>query len=68
MSVLPNIYDREQLIEFATASETPPLSAQELARVAELFANNFGVDEEPGKYKGTMSYDDVVKTPATASV
>jgi len=68
MSVLPNIYDREQLVEFATASDTPRLSEHELARVAELFANNFGVDEEPGKYKGTMSYDDVVKTRATASV
>jgi aryl-alcohol dehydrogenase-like predicted oxidoreductase len=68
MSVLPNIYDREQLVEFATASETPPLSEHELARVAELFANNFGVVEEPGKYKGTMSYDDVMKTPATAAV
>ncbi len=68
MSVLPNIYDREQLMEFATASETPRLSEHELARVAELFASNFGVVEEPGKYKGTMSYDDVVKTPATAAV
>jgi aryl-alcohol dehydrogenase-like predicted oxidoreductase len=55
MSVLPNIYDREQLLEFAGASDTPRLTADELARVAELYAQNFGVDEEPGKYKGTMT-------------
>ncbi|MBD5654775.1 MAG: aldo/keto reductase [Candidatus Eremiobacteraeota bacterium] len=63
MSVLPNIYDREQLHEFATAPDTPALSADELARVAELAKTNFGVEEPPMKYKGTMSYDDV---PATA--
>jgi aryl-alcohol dehydrogenase-like predicted oxidoreductase len=68
MTVLPNIYDREQLREFAAASDTPPLSASELARVADLFATNFGVVEEPGKYKGTMSYADVATAPATASV
>ncbi|MBD5605813.1 MAG: aldo/keto reductase [Candidatus Eremiobacteraeota bacterium] len=68
MSVLPNIYDREQVLEFAAASDTPPLSSAELARVSELFAENFGVTEEPGRYKGTMSYDDVAKTPETASV
>jgi aryl-alcohol dehydrogenase-like predicted oxidoreductase len=68
MTVLPNIYDREQLREFAAASETPALSASELTRVADLFATNFGVVEEPGKYKGTMSYADVAGAPATASV
>jgi aryl-alcohol dehydrogenase-like predicted oxidoreductase len=55
MSTLPNIYDREQLHEFASAPDTPVLTADELARVAELTATNFGVEEEPGKYKGTMT-------------
>jgi hypothetical protein len=68
MSVLPNIYDREQLLEFAAAPDTPALSNEELARVAQLFGENFGVVEEPGKYKGTMSYADVVKSPEPASV
>jgi aryl-alcohol dehydrogenase-like predicted oxidoreductase len=68
MSVLPNIYDREQLLEFAAAPDTPRLSEDELARVAELFAVNFGVIEEPGKYKGTMSYDDVRKPAEPATV
>jgi hypothetical protein len=61
MTVLPNIYDREQLLEFATAPDTERLTADELARVAELAKTNFGVDEPPMKYKGTMSYDDVVR-------
>lgn len=55
MTVLPNIYDREQLIEFAKASDAPALTADELARISELFATNFGIEEPPMKYKGTMS-------------
>jgi aryl-alcohol dehydrogenase-like predicted oxidoreductase len=55
MTILPNIYDREQLTEFAAASEAPPLTAAEMARIAELAATNFGVKEEPMKYKGTMT-------------
>jgi aryl-alcohol dehydrogenase-like predicted oxidoreductase len=68
MSVLPNIYDREQLHEFAAAPDSPPLTSEELARVAELAKTNFGVEEPPMKYKGTMSYDDVSRTAAAASV
>ena len=56
---MPNIYDREQLREFAAAPDTPRLRDDELARVAELAKTNFGVEEPPMKYKGTMSYDDV---------
>ncbi len=53
-STLPNIYNREQLREFAMAPECPPLSEDEMARIATLAADNFGVDEPPSKYKGTM--------------
>jgi aryl-alcohol dehydrogenase-like predicted oxidoreductase len=42
-SVLPNIYDPEQLREFAAASDTPPLTAGELSRLADLYERNFGV-------------------------
>ena len=42
-SVLPNIYNERLLREFAAAPETPPLSPEELARIAELHAQNFGV-------------------------
>jgi len=53
-STLPNIYNQEQLIEFAKAPECPPLTADELARIASLHSENFGVEEEPPKFKGTM--------------
>jgi aryl-alcohol dehydrogenase-like predicted oxidoreductase len=42
-TTLPNIYGPEQIIEFAGASHAPDLTADELARVAELYADNFGV-------------------------
>jgi aryl-alcohol dehydrogenase-like predicted oxidoreductase len=54
VTTLPNIYDLDQLEEFALASDKPDLSAAEMDRVAELAAHNFGVDEEPMSYKGTM--------------
>jgi len=63
MTVLPNIYDAEQLREFATACDAPKLTSDELARVAALAATNFGVEEPPGKYKGTME----APTPAGAA-
>jgi aryl-alcohol dehydrogenase-like predicted oxidoreductase len=54
VTTLPNIYDVEQLKEFAEASDTPDLTSEQMARVAELAETNFGVDEEPMNYKGTM--------------
>jgi len=42
-STLPNIYDEEQIEEFAATSETPDLTADELSRVAELYEGNFGL-------------------------
>jgi len=53
-STLPNIYNEEQLIEFAKAPETPPLTSDEMERIAELYAENFGIDEDRPKFKGTM--------------
>lgn len=53
-SCLPNIYNEEQLVEFAAAPDKEPITQAELVRIAELFAQNFGVAEEHGKYKGTM--------------
>jgi aryl-alcohol dehydrogenase-like predicted oxidoreductase len=54
ISALPNIYDDEQLKEFAEASDLPDLPQATLDRIAELAAGNFGVDEDPMEYKGTM--------------
>ncbi len=51
---LPNIYEEAQLREFAAAPETPMLTKDELARVAELAKTNFGIEGEVPNYKGTM--------------
>ena len=40
-SVLPNIYDADQLREFAAAPDTPPLSEAELSRTADLYEHDF---------------------------
>jgi aryl-alcohol dehydrogenase-like predicted oxidoreductase len=61
VTTLPNIYDAEQLAEFAAASDKPDLSDADLRRVAALNETNFGVVEEPMSYKGTMT-----REPATS--
>jgi aryl-alcohol dehydrogenase-like predicted oxidoreductase len=53
-STLPNIYNEEQLIEFAKAPECPPLTSDYMAKIEELYSENFGIEEEPPKFKGTM--------------
>ena len=42
-SVLPNIYDADQLKEFAEASDTRSLTPDEIARVNALYEANFGL-------------------------
>jgi aryl-alcohol dehydrogenase-like predicted oxidoreductase len=54
VSTLPNIYDAEQLAEFAAASDLHDLDDEQMQRVAELAERNFGVEEGPMMYKGTM--------------
>jgi aryl-alcohol dehydrogenase-like predicted oxidoreductase len=54
VTTLPNIYDTAQLREFATTSEQPDLTPAQLDQVARLAEANFGVDEPPMAYKGTM--------------
>jgi len=65
MTVLPNIYDREQLAEFAAASDAPALTPEDLARVDALYQENFGIEEPPMAFKGTMTSDE---TPIPAGV
>src|SRR5919205_1858484 len=43
-STLPNSYEEAQLIEFAKAPETPALTSEDMARIADLYANNFGLE------------------------
>ena len=54
VTALPNIYDTDQLKEFAEASDKPNLPPEDMQRIAELAERNFGVEEEPMSYKGTM--------------
>ena len=42
-SVLPNIYNEQQLREFAAAPDTPDLTADELATLSELHTRNYGL-------------------------
>ncbi len=44
-SAQPNIYDVEQLEEFAAAPDKPDLTPDDLARVAELYAAGFHLDK-----------------------
>src|SRR6478735_5822261 len=53
-STLPNIYNEEQLVEFAKAPDTAPLTSDDMAKIEELYSGNFGLEEEPPKFKGTM--------------
>lgn len=57
MTVLPNIYDHEQLVEFAKAPDAPALEPAELARIESLYRSHFGIEEPPMTFKGTMSRD-----------
>ena len=41
VTVLPNIYNEEQLKEFATVADTPDLTSRELKQIDELYRNNF---------------------------
>jgi aryl-alcohol dehydrogenase-like predicted oxidoreductase len=54
VTTLPNIYDLDQLKEFAEASDKPDLAPAQMERVMDLAGRNFGVEEEAMAYKGTM--------------
>ncbi|HUF52750.1 MAG TPA: aldo/keto reductase [Dehalococcoidia bacterium] len=45
-TLLPNIYNEEQLVEFAEAADVPPLTNDELARVQALYEDNFGLAKQ----------------------
>jgi aryl-alcohol dehydrogenase-like predicted oxidoreductase len=53
-STLPNIYNEEQLVEFAKAPDCPPLTADDMMKIEKLYSENFGIEEAPPKFKGTM--------------
>jgi aryl-alcohol dehydrogenase-like predicted oxidoreductase len=41
VSTLPNIYNQQQLAEFAAATATPEMSDAELAKLADLYRKDF---------------------------
>jgi len=43
-SILPNIYHESLLRECAAASDAPDLTANELSRIHQLYAENFGME------------------------
>ncbi len=45
-STLPNIYDEKHIDEFASAPETPDLTAEELAHIEELYDHGFGLEKQ----------------------
>lgn len=44
LSALPNIYDRDQLREFAAASEHPPLTDAEMEEIHSMYERNFDIE------------------------
>lgn len=67
ITVLPNIYDSEQLTEFAAAPDAPALTSDELARIETLYKNNFGIEEPPMAFKGTMTREPQLATASVSS-
>lgn len=58
-TVLPNIYNEEQLHEFAATSETSPLTNEEMNHIDQLVAANFGIETDDAKkegFKGIMEW------------
>ncbi len=56
LSVLPNIYNLEQLTEFAAASASPPIEDCDMEKVSKLVSGHFGLEPEEHKYKGEMKF------------
>ena len=54
LSVLPNIYNAEQIAEFAATSDSPRLTDDEMGRISRLVDCHFGLEPEEHKFKGEM--------------
>jgi aryl-alcohol dehydrogenase-like predicted oxidoreductase len=66
VTTLPNVYDDDQLAEFAQAADKRDLTADEMARIGALNETNFGVTEDPMNYKGTMSRESAQRAAPSA--
>jgi aryl-alcohol dehydrogenase-like predicted oxidoreductase len=56
LSILPNIYNAEQIREFAATSECPPLQDSEMELIRKLVDSHFGLEVEEHKFKGEMAF------------
>ncbi len=54
LSVLPNIYNEEQVREFAATAGCPPLEDDDMMRIRTLVAGHFGLEPEEYRFKGEM--------------
>ncbi|WP_435145690.1 aldo/keto reductase [Halobaculum sp. P14] len=63
-SVTPTFRTRDDIDEWAAAPETPPLSDEEFDRVADLYADDFGIDRDDGMnpedFRTSVGGDDLV--------
>ena len=66
-STLPNIYNEEQLVEFAKAPQSPLLTTDDMVKIDDLYSDNFGIEEEPPKFKGTMELPKETAAEASAA-
>lgn len=55
-TVLPNIYNEEQLREFTATSSKEPLNEEEMNRINSLVSSGFGIESEVSKFKGIMEW------------
>lgn len=52
VTTLPNIYDADQIEDFAGTTDCTDITADEISRLADLYAENFGIDEPVMDFKG----------------
>ena len=65
VSALPNIYEREQVIEFAGAADVPDITDEQAARIERLYETNFGI--EPGIIEAAVEADSATREKAVSS-
>jgi aryl-alcohol dehydrogenase-like predicted oxidoreductase len=60
-SVTPTFHTKEDITEWAAASDVPKLSDEEMARVSDLYADNFGIDRDDGmdELRSSVGGDDI---------
>ena len=52
VTTLPNIYDESQIEDFAGTSDCADITPDEMSRLADLYAENFGIEEPVMDFKG----------------